>query len=96
MGPERKIQVKVTDYAKKKYHALCKKIEAGRFGANGWPDYLILGAQGQHFFIEFKGPGGKLTKLQALRHEEILSHAHPCFVVGSVEEGIRLVDRMLE
>lgn len=95
MGPERKIQVKVIDYARKRYGALCKKSETGKFGSTGWPDYLILGHEGVYFFIEFKAPGGKLTPLQQSVMKEIERRGHQYYIVDDADEGKRMIDEEL-
>ena len=91
MGPEAKIQKSVIDYARKRHGALCKKMEAGRFGSTGWPDYMILNHH-HVFFIEFKRPGGALTPLQVHMREAICKLGFKVYLVDDVAEGKEIVD----
>lgn len=97
MGPERKIQVKVIEYAKKEYGALCKKLESGKFASTGWPDYLIVGRSHRHtpvvIFMEFKAPGKKLTELQYHFMVEIESRGFHYYTVFTVEGGKKVLDK---
>lgn len=38
-----------------------------KMGDEGWPDIIVFYAPKRHFFIEFKGPDGQLTKAQKVR-----------------------------
>lgn len=92
---EKSIQKSVTDYAKTKYKALCKKMEAGRFGSTGWPDYGFFGWGRPAFFIEFKRPGGKLTELQKLMKTELEARGYDVFVCDNTAHGKAIVDAQL-
>lgn len=86
---EASIQRAVIDYAKKR-GCLCKKMEAGRFGSSGWPDFMVLYG-GRSMFIEFKRPGGKLTDLQAENHRALGEMRFPVHTVDDVAQGRGIV-----
>ena len=106
---ESSIRRSVLNYAKKKYGALCKKLSTqGQMGSTRWPDDMILGwmkpdrntalQQGGSviFFIEFKQPGGRLTPLQQHMMSEIGSRGFHHYVVSTVKDGKKVVDKELK
>jgi len=104
---ESSIRRAVLDYAKKKYNALTKKMETGRFASSGWPDDMILGKivkvqadedilwRSVIFFIEFKRPGNKLTPLQEAMMREIEGRGFHYYTVFTVEGGKKVIDKEL-
>lgn len=69
---------------------LCIKITANyRYGAAGWPDYLVINAAIKHggcWFLEFKRPGNKPTVLQEQRMRQIREAGLDVVVSHSLEE----------
>lgn len=55
-------------------------------GSSGWPDRIVLCPGGRVFFVEVKRPGGKVTPLQAHRHEQLRSLGHTVLVLGDTPE----------
>jgi hypothetical protein len=103
---ESSIRRAVLDYAKKKYGALTKKMETGRFASSGWPDDMILVGPTKRssddapwvprmFFIEFKRPGNKLTPLQEAMMYEIEGRGFHYYTVFTVEGGKKVIDKEL-
>lgn len=54
----------------------------------GWPDRLVVMPNGHIFFIEFKRPGGKVTKLQEERHRQLKNRGVHVYVCTSVVEAV--------
>jgi len=52
--------------------------------SRGWPDRLIIPKDKPMFFIEFKRPGGKTTRLQEVIHERIRGQGARVYVVDSL------------
>ena len=86
---ESSIQRAVIDYARSQ-GCLCKKMEVGRFGSSGWPDYLVL-YDAEVLFIEFKRKGLKPTPLQESVHQDLRAHGFNVYVVDDVEYGKNLI-----
>jgi Holliday junction resolvase len=63
------------------------KLDASRL-TNGWPDRLVLLPGGVHVFIELKTPKGKVTPLQAHKHQQLREFGHTVFVSRSADEAI--------
>lgn len=93
MGPERKLSKKVVEWARKQYAGtlIVIKLEAGRYGTVGWPDYMFLMIDGGVFFIEFKAPGAHPTALQTQRHKELRAIKHRVYVIDREEEGKNVI-----
>jgi hypothetical protein len=71
-----------------------KKVVAGlvadgcvvlKIGYDGYPDRLVLTGDGEHFWIEFKRPGGKLRKQQKLRIRALEKLGDKIEVIGGEE-----------
>lgn len=92
---ERSIQTPVIAYARKKLGLRCDKLSAGSlYQASGLPDYIIWLRGGRPILIEFKRPGGKPTPLQLTTHKQLKELGYEVYVIDSVEEGKRLLDRL--
>jgi hypothetical protein len=96
-GPEGKIQDKILAHARN-VGLLYKKNEVGRFFVSaGWPDVVFFpelkSRKSMPFFMEFKAPGKSLTPLQLNMKHEIESRGYEFFVVDSVEEGKKILDK---
>ena len=56
-------------------------------GKKGWPDRAFWGPNGQHFMVEFKQPGQKLSKLQRCPWSDYFRcRGHSYYVVMHVED----------
>lgn len=88
---EKSIQTAVVAYARSK-GLLCKKMETGRFGSTGWPDYMFLKLHPKVFFIEFKREGGKLTALQEHSIAQLRRMGFPVWVIRNAETGKACID----
>lgn len=61
-------------------------------GRAGVPDRLFLVPDGRIFFIEFKTPTGRLSKLQGHEIRRIRRVNHDVYVVNSVPQGREIID----
>jgi hypothetical protein len=104
MGPEKKIQTAVIEYLKRQLvehpdvKCVYRKVQGGRYGTNGWPDYEIFAQRWgatSVLMLEFKAPGKPLTALQANRFVQLQSAGVTCEVCDNIEVGKRLVDAAL-
>ena len=88
-GPEARIQSAVNTWAKREYlhDLLPRKFQGGMYGSGGWPDYDYLKRGGKVFFIEYKRQGGKLTELQAQRHEQLRDLGFTVYVCDSADQA---------
>lgn len=94
MISESEIEKKVCQYAREKGFLVYKFISPGHFGV---PDRLFLPPFGYSaFFIEFKRKDGRLGTHQEREIKAIMSQGHPVFIIRSVEEGIRLINEMIQ
>ena len=64
-----------------------KSIKLSGPGNRGKPDRLFYADGGRVKFVEFKRPGGKLSRLQALRLSQFAALGFSAYVVESIEEG---------
>lgn len=53
-----------------------------KVGYDGWPDRLVLLGGGEHYWIEFKRPGGKLRKVQEQRIAKLRAMDETVKVIG--------------
>ncbi len=60
-------------------------------GTRGLPDRIILGPGPTIFFIEFKRPGGKLTRLQEYMHKVLKDLGFNVYVCDNVAEAKKIV-----
>lgn len=84
------IESKVCAYARRKGLRADKWTSPGRRSV---PDRIFLGPGAMIFFIEFKRPGEKPTKLQEAEHAELRKLGFSVYVIDNVEDGIALIDR---
>lgn len=62
---------------------LCLKFVSP--GNRGVPDRIVLAGFGVTFWVEFKKPGEKPTKLQQAKHRDFAAIGHEVYVVDSFE-----------
>jgi hypothetical protein len=63
-----------------------------KMGTEGWPDRLVIWAPGHHFWIEFKRPGGTLTKAQRVRIPHLLKAGEEVHIVTSALQAVALLN----
>jgi hypothetical protein len=63
-----------------------------KIGWEGFPDRLVIWAAGRHFWIEFKQPGGTLTKAQERRIPKLRARGEVVFIIDSVDEVRALLE----
>ena len=86
---EKEIQKRVITYARSK-RMICYKMDATN--AIGVPDYLLLTAGGDVFFIEFKQLGKKPTPMQEREHARLCANNIKVYVIDTVEAGKAAID----
>lgn len=59
------------------------------------PDRIIVTPSGAVYMIEFKAPGKKATEAQTREHERLRKRYVPVFVIDDIDEGKKLVWRMI-
>ena len=92
MGPERKLSIKLRKILKDS-DFIAIKLESGRFGTAGWPDWMLL-LDGQVVFVELKAPGRAPTKLQAERHRQLEAQGFVTHVISHPVNLEYLVNNM--
>lgn len=78
---------------------LCRRVKerggkALKFASatqTGYPDRVCLFPGGHTVWVELKGEGGRLTRLQATRISELRRMGHMAAVCGSIEDVERLL-----
>jgi len=88
---ESKIENDVCNYAKLNK---CLVFKFKSPSQRGVPDRIFL-KNNQILFIEFKKPGGKLTKLQKLIINKLKIENFLIFVIDNVEQGKLLIDKFI-
>lgn len=86
------IESKIVNYAKSKGWLVYKFTSPANRAV---PDRIFI----RHsivFFIEFKAPGKKPTKLQKKVHNDINYHQVPVFIIDNVKTGKDLIDSFRE
>lgn len=71
---------------------LVYKIHGGPYQIAGLPDLLAISPEGRHVWIECKRPGGKLTALQAARHDELRKNNAVVLVVDGPIQVVKLAE----
>lgn len=61
-------------------------------GKVGWPDREVFLNNGHMFFIEFKRPGKKPTKIQRFRIATLKRLGHHAFWTDSYEEAVKIYE----
>jgi hypothetical protein len=90
---EKHIEAKVCDYAKQRGLLVYKFTSPARAAV---PDRLFILPGGRMFFCEFKREGQKPTIPQEREHKRLRAYDVPVFVIDNVDDGLRMVDTMLE
>lgn len=86
---ESKVETTVWKYARSKGFAQYKFVSPMNRGV---PDRLFI-YQGNVFFIEFKAPGKKRTKLQDKIARDIEAQGIRVFEIDNIEDGIKLINK---
>lgn len=73
----------------------CKALKGAIEGRRGFPDRLTLCPGSKFFWIEFKRPGCKPTKLQKHIHKYLRSLGHNVYVVDNYEEAVEILEQEL-
>ena len=90
---EKHIEARVCDYAKQRGLLVYKFTSPARAAV---PDRLFILPGGRMFFCEFKREGQKPTPAQEREHKRLRAYDVPVFVIDNVDDGLRMVDTMLE
>lgn len=61
----------------------------------GFPDRMFYG-QGKVFFVEFKSPTGKPTKLQSLRIKHLQDEKFDVYIVNNIEDFKKICSYQLQ
>ena len=85
---EKHIEQDVCRYARKKGWVVYKFTSPG---TRGVPDRIFM-RDGVVFFIEFKSPGQKPSRLQECVHRRIREQGIDVYVVDGIEQGCKLID----
>ncbi len=84
---ERDIEARCVRYAESQDWLSIKLDLASR----DWPDRLFIGPSSQYLFVEFKRPGKKARKRQAIMHRRLRERGHPVSVIVSYEQFFELL-----
>lgn len=87
---ESEIEKKVSDYAKAKGWLVYKFVSPSQRGV---PDRVFIRG-GEIYFIEFKAPGKKPTKLQDKIFSKIRGELFEVYIIDDVEQGKLLIDKL--
>jgi hypothetical protein len=90
---EKQIETKVCDYAKDRGLLAYKFTSPARAAV---PDRLFVLPNGRMFFCEFKRSGQKPTPAQDREHTRLRGHKVNVWVIDGVNEGLRMIDEMME
>lgn len=71
-------------------------IKNVKMQVRGWPDRMYLLPNGKVFFIEFKRPGGKLSRLQAHTIEMLKKLGHDVEVIDDAVRALEFACECLE
>lgn len=71
--------------------AFCKEATARgllalKYGVNGWPDRMVLLADGTVAWVELKRPGETLRALQERRRDQLTRAGQMAYVLDTVEK----------
>lgn len=95
---EADVESKVCAYARYRGFWVRKFVSPANRGA---PDRIFKRACVETFWVEFKRPGkkrtfpsGKHERIQAREHQNIRDAGGTVFIIDTVEEGKRLIDRI--
>lgn len=86
---ESEIEKKVSEYAKAKGWLVYKFVSPSQRGV---PDKIFIGG-GDIYFIEFKAPGKKPTKLQDKVFNRIREELFEVYIIDDVATGKLLIDK---
>lgn len=87
---ESEIEKKVSEYAKAKDWLVYKFVSPAQRGV---PDRVFIRG-GKLFFVEFKAPGKKPTKLQDKIFGKIREELFEVYVIDDVDRGKKLIDNL--
>lgn len=87
---ESEIEKKVVEYAEAKGWLVYKFVSPAQRGV---PDRIFIRG-GEIFFIEFKAPGKKPTKLQDKIFSKIRDELFEVYVIDDVEQGKKLIGKL--
>lgn len=90
---EKDIESKVCAYARSRGAEAYKFTSPARAAV---PDRLFVASFGRVWFCEFKRKGEKPTPQQEREHVRLALLGQRVYVIDSVEDGVRMVDREME
>lgn len=85
---EKEIEAKVVKWAETKGFVVLK---LNNQWSRGWPDRLFISPLGKHIYIEFKRPGGRLRKLQRVRHKQLSHNCCLVFICDSIGDAFEIL-----
>lgn len=85
---ESKIETDIVNYAKSLQFLVFKFVSPQQRGV---PDRIFI-KSGVVLFIEFKRPGGKLTKLQEYQRDKLIKNGMIVRKIDNINEGKQLID----
>lgn len=91
---ETEIQRRTIDYARRK-GVISIRMSFMPGARQGWPDVLFLVPGGRPLFIEFKKPGGKATKLQEHRIQQLRKLGYDVEIHDQEDTAKRAIARAL-
>lgn len=87
---ESEIEKKVSEYAKAKGWLVYKFVSPAQRAV---PDRVFIRG-GDIYFVEFKAPGKKPTKLQDKIFSKIRGELFEVYIIDNVEQGKLLIDKL--
>lgn len=87
---EAKIEDDVVRWAKKSGWIILKLNNPW---SKGWPDRLFISPEGDHVYIEFKKPGGRVRKLQKVRAAHLIRNGCQVYLCDNVDSAIQVLRR---
>lgn len=62
----------------------------------GWPDLCVLIPGGVPLFLELKRPGGRTSKAQDRRHEELRNAGYTVAVCDSIDAAVAVIAQAMD
>lgn len=92
---EKTEELKFVRYVNSRKWKAIKLAMAGSYGVRGYNDRLVLAPIRIAVLFEFKRVGEAPTKIQLIRHRDILNMGFPVYVVYTAEEAIKILNELV-